>query len=312
MIRLGWLVVTALAICSQLAVAQTPSQAYAEACRAQVGPVPEFSCADGIPVPVTVDGVPVKDPKPQMECDRPALLDNGPESDGQCVPHSRILSLSTETMMVSAMCRQKVIRDPVSMEFDEIDIIAHNPATGATCWFQASSKRNEPVNGSKVPSPTAAIDDSFWKAPQAVAAEGCGTCHDNDPFMFSPFVGQVWQAVPVAPFGPYFHVAPEFGFDAWPTETFALRDNGCLGCHRIGTMATCGSLARVMTGRETAKGADARARRFPMSHAMPPDFGQGQEVWSVLYGDAVAQIDSCCTKPEQSACALTPLPGTLR
>lgn len=307
MIRHLWLIAVLIAL-PQLAAAQTSSQRYAEACRALVGPLPEFSCADGVPVPVTVDGVPVTDPKPQMECDRPALLNNGADSDGQCVPHSRILSLSTETMMVSVMCRQKVIRDPASMEFDEIDVIAHDPASGATCWFQASGSRDKPVDGLKVPSPTAATDDSFWNAPETVAADGCGVCHDNDPFMFSPFVGQVWKEVPVAPFGPYFHVGPEFGFGTWPTETFSLRDNTCVGCHRIGRKETCGSLTRLMTGGELPGGADPLARRFPMSHAMPPDFGQDETVWNVIYRKAVEQLESCCAKPDQVACALTPLP----
>jgi hypothetical protein len=307
MIRHFWLIPALIAL-PQLAAAQTTSQRYAEACRVLIGPLPEFSCADGVPVPVTVDGVLVKDPKPQMECDRPALLDNGPDSDGQCVPHSRILSLSTETMMVSVMCRQKVIRDPASMDFDEIDVIAHDPATGATCWFQAKGSRDKPVGGLKVPSPTAATDNSFWEAPEIVADDGCGNCHDNDPFMYSPFVGQVWREVPVTPFGPYFHVGPEFG--AWPTKTFALRDNTCLGCHRIGQGETCGSLARRMTGKEHPQGADPFARRFAMSHAMPPGFGQGEAVWDIIYREAMAQIESCCAKPDQPACALTPVPRT--
>lgn len=307
MIRLFWFIAVLIAL-PQLAVAQSSSQLYAEACRASVGVLPEFSCADGVPVPVTVNGVPVTDPKPQMECDRPSLLNNGADSDGQCVPHSRILSLSTKTMMVSVMCRQKVIRDAASMDFDEIDVIAHNPATGATCWFQASGSRDRPVSGLKVPSPTAATDDSFWNTPETVASDDCGGCHDNDPFMYSPFVGQVWHEVPVVPFGPYFHVGPEFGFDKWPTETFALRDNTCLGCHRIGQQETCGSLTRLMTGKQPVDGADALAKQFPLSHAMPPNFGQGEAVWRYIYGDAVTQVESCCTKPDQPACALTPLP----
>ena len=307
MIRLSLVLLLALAA---PAAAQTSNEAYAEACRAAVGPLPAFSCADGVPVPITVDGVPVTNPQPQpqMDCDRPSLLDNGAGSDGQCVPYSRILSLSTETMMVSVMCRQKVIRDPASMDFDEIDVIAHNPSTGATCWFQASGSRETPVPGLAVPSPTAARDDSFWNSPEQVAADGCGNCHDNDPFMYSPFVGQVWHEVPQAPFGRYYHVGGAFGFDQWPTETFALRDNSCLGCHRIGMLETCGTLTRLMTGKEPPPGADAAALRWPLSHAMPPGFGQSLPAWQVIYDDAVAEIASCCADPTQQACQLTELP----
>jgi len=293
--------------------AQTPVSGlsdadYAAACRAEVGPLPDFSCADGVPVPITVDGAPVSDYTPQMTCDRPSLLDNGPDSDGQCVPYSRILNLSNDRMMVSVMCRQRVIRGAASLEFDEIDVIAHNPASGATCWFQASGSRSRPVDGRQVPSPTGTQAAGFWNPPLEVLNGGCGNCHDNDPFMYSPFVGQVWDRVPQAPFGPYFHVDPGLGFDAWPTATFDLRDNTCLGCHRIGRDQTCASLTAWMTGERTPAGADAAALRYPLSHAMPPGYGQTLESWVNVYADSVRQIRSCCADPDQPSCALTPIP----
>jgi len=301
-------ILTLVLICAATsASAQTSNAEYAAACREAVGPLPDFSCADGVPVPVTVDGAtPVY--VPGMTCDRPSLLDNGTGSDGQCVPHSRILNLSTPTMMVSVMCRQKVIRDETSLDYDEIDVIAHNPATGATCWFQAEGSRDEPVSGAAVASPTAAVDDSFWSTPETVAADGCGTCHDNDPFMYSPFVGQVLAEIPAAPLGPYFHVAPHFGFDAWPTATFDLRDNTCLGCHRIGTDKTCGELTQWMAGQVVPNGADALARAFPLSHGMPPAIGLSQQQWTTIYGPAIDEIRSCCLDPSQKSCRLTAIP----
>ncbi|MFV0303121.1 MAG: hypothetical protein ACK5IP_20005 [Paracoccus sp. (in: a-proteobacteria)] len=290
------------------AEAQSSNRAYADQCRASIGALPDFSCADGVPVPITRDGQPVPNPLPGMECDRPSLLDNGPESDGQCIPHSRVLDLSTEAMMVSVMCRQKIIRDAASLDYDEIDVIAHNPATGATCWFRAGGETGEVVSGRSVPSPTAAQDDSFWNAPETVAGVGCGTCHDNDPFMYSPFIGQVLSEIPAAPFGPYYHVGPEFGFDAWPSLTFDLADNTCLSCHRIGTAETCGDLTGLMTGRSVPTDADQLARSYPLSHAMPPDFDQDIAAWTTIYGPAVDQIRSCCLDPDQAACRPTPLP----
>ena len=205
-----------------------------------------------------------------------------------------------------------------SMEFDEIDVIAHNPGTGETCWFQASAEGGVPVNGAEVPAPTAAVDDSFWKTPQAVAEDGCGDCHDNDPFMFSPFVGQVWSAVPVNPFGPYAHVAPQFGFGAWPTTAMTPRDNTCVGCHRIGIGAvnyagqkvgSCAQLTEWMTGIEVPPGADGPASTYPLSHGMPPGFGQSEEAWNTIYAASVAQLRSCCEDPAQTMCALSQIPG---
>ena len=54
------------------AQAQSDLEIYAKACSEAVGTIPDFSCADGTVVPVTVDGAPIK-PAPQSTCDRPAL-----------------------------------------------------------------------------------------------------------------------------------------------------------------------------------------------------------------------------------------------
>lgn len=290
---------------------------YAAQCRAEVGALPDFDCADGVPVPVTVDGVTITDAAP-ASCDRPALLSNGAGSDGQCVPHSRILNLSTKTMQVSVMCRQKRLRLATSSAFDEIDVIAHNPATGATCWFQAKAAEG-PVSGADVPSPTEHADGGFWRSPAEVVADGCGDCHDNDPFMYSPFVGQVWQAVPQDPAGPYRHVAPAMGFGDWPLTALDLRDNTCLGCHRIGLgravngekPGSCGALAAMMTGQSVPPGADARAQAWPLSHAMPPGPGAAmtETGWNTIYGPSLGDIRSCCEDPDQPMCKLSQIPS---
>lgn len=282
--------------------------AYAAQCSARVGQLPDFSCSDGALVPVTVNGEVPETYTPNMTCDRPALLDNGDASDGQCVPYSRILNLSTDTMQAVVMCRQKHIRAADSLQFDELDVISHNPATGATCWFSADAQSaDEPLDGQQVPSPTAANDATFWNSPRFVAKDGCGNCHDNDPFMYSPFVGQVWQHVPVNPLGAYFHVAPEMGFSKWPITAMNPRDNTCLGCHRIGVDQTCSDLTKWLTGIKKPIGADEQASSFPLSHGMPPNHGLTQPAWNAIYAESVAQIRSCCEDNTQSMCQLSPI-----
>ncbi|MBY5551935.1 hypothetical protein HFO61_35220 [Rhizobium leguminosarum] len=284
---------------------------YGAECRKQVGDIPDFSCSDGVSVPITVDGKSVPVTK-NMTCDRPALLSNGANSDGQCVPNSRILSLSTETMQIAVMCRQKIIRPAEKMEFDEIDIVAHNPKTGATCWFQAEGKADQAVSGEKVPSPTSKPSNDFWNAPETTVNNSCGVCHDNDPFMFSPFVGQVWGHMPANPFGPYYHVdlppPHKLGFAKWPTEALNPTGNTCIACHRIGVAETCRHLTDAMTGR-FPEGADDWARRFPGSHSMPPEIGITQSSWNAIYKSSVDQIRSCCQKPDQPACRVTSIPA---
>lgn len=278
---------------------------YVMQCIEEIAPIANFSCADGAEVPITVNGevITAASFTPQMTCDRPSLLSNGPGSDGQCVPGSRILNLSTEAMQVSAMCRQKHNRPDAPMSFDEIDVIAHNPATGATCWFQATADDPAaPLDGTLVSSPTTLDGPHIWENPEDVVTDGCGDCHDNDPFMYSPFVGQVWSEVPANPLGPYYHVADDMGFGDWPTTIFDMRDNTCVGCHRIGSDHTCSSLTEWMTGITVPTGADPAAQEFPLSHAMPPEHGQTFAAWSTFHDDSVVEILSCCADPGQEIC----------
>lgn len=279
---------------------------YALKCSAEIAAIPAFSCADGVTIPITVNGQTPPDYSKGMTCDRPALLPNGAESDGQCVPGSRILNLSTEAAQISVMCRQKQIRPEGSLLFDEIDIIAHNPDTGATCWFQASADSGQSVDGTTVPSPTDAASSNFFNAPEAVVQDGCGVCHDNDPFMYSPFVGQVWANVPVNPFGPYYQVdTPGMGFDTWPTTQILPRDNTCTGCHRIGVQETCGPLAELATGRAIAPGADPLGASYPLSHWMPPYHGQTERSWDAINAASVDTIAACCLDPTLAVCNAT-------
>ncbi|MFT6099189.1 MAG: cytochrome c551/c552 [Arenicella sp.] len=158
---------------------------------------------------------------------------------------------------------------------------AHNPATGATCWFSADGENvQRPLEGKQVPSPTAAIDARYWNSPSEVSSHGCGNCHDNDPFMHSPFIGQVWQNVPENPMGAYYHVAPELGFWTWPTTMMNFRDNSCLGCHRIGIETTCPSLTNSLTGFDIPEGADQEASSFPLSQGMPPNHSLTKNEWT--------------------------------
>ena len=208
------------------------------------------------------------------------------------------------------MCRQKKIRAAGSLDFDELDVVAHNPATGATCWFQAVGKGGKSVDGARVASPTAA--NTIWNDPKTTASNGCGLCHEAGPVMYSPFVGQVWKVVSVDPFGPYFHVDPaHFGFEQWQTLALYPRDNACISCHRIGVGETCRQLTRWMTGLDIPPGADEFARRYPLTHAMPPGLDQTLTSWTETYAVSVAEIMSCCQKPDQPSCnrmKITPPP----
>jgi len=292
------------------AAAEQSFEVYAAQCAAQVTEIPAFNCGDGTLIPITVNGEPPAAYTKDMTCDRPGLLPNGEGSDGQCVPGSRVLDLSTDTMQISAMCRQKNIRTPIdALRFNEIDVIAHNPATGATCWYQAEAPAGTSIDGALVISRNAPEAADFWTPIDDVVKADCGGCHDNDPIMYSPFIGQVWEEIATNPLGLYFHVAPDMGFGDWPTTSLQPRDNTCLGCHRIGIQSTCSFLLEQATAQARVDGADAWARTFPGNTSMPPLHGQTQAAWNTIFGSSVAALQSCCTNPDQAFCNAAPILG---
>ncbi len=294
---------------------------YAAMCASAIRDIPSFNCLDGTIIPITVAGVEPESYTAMMTCDNPPLLplgENGASGpQGQCIPYSRVLNFSRGVNQVVAACRQKHIRARDSQWFDEIDVIAHSTATGSTCWFQATAESTAGLDGTRVPSPGQAQPEqgfphpaTFWQPPAAVANDepfNCGDCHDNDPFMFSPYIAQVWGEVPTDPFGWYKHIGSDF--NAWQPVSLALRDNTCLGCHRIGKTFTSGRGTREAVGMIGIPFADEQARQYPSSHWMPPGNFDSVDQWQVIYGGSVQEMLSCHEDNALPGCEPTDITG---
>lgn len=310
--------VSAALLCAFAAQAQTLLE-YGQACAIQVAPIPAFDCADGVEVPITVNGGETPERyTPDMTCDRPSLLrpENGEKTDGQCVPNSRALVLrDDDRAQISAFCRQKMIRPAGTHLYDEIDIVAHNVRTGSTCWFQASAslplRADRGVDGRRVPPPHLARPmpgyprpQDFWNPPKQVAEGQCVRCHDSGPFMYSPFIAQT-GALPGDPFGPYKNDVGA-AFRRWPKPFgISTRGNTCTTCHRIGNMNSCQVAMYEATGVLRSAGLDEWGTRFPQSHWMPPGALRSHAQWNVAYADSVKQLAACCQNPKGPGCITT-------
>ncbi|MTI08355.1 hypothetical protein [Curvivirga aplysinae] len=287
---------------------------YGKMCAAAIKSIPAFDCMEGTVIPITVNGKTPDRYYPDMDCDRPSLLNFGKGTDGQCTPFSRILNLSDGDRQVSALCRRKFIRDEFSTEFDEIDIVAHNVSDGSTCWFQATPAEGQTIDGSDVPSPDGETDPlrikltrSIWNPPQEVAKDGCGNCHDNDPFMHSPYIGQVWDQVPTNPFGWYKHLGPDF--KEWKHVSISTRGNNCTSCHRLGTQFTGGQATEEAIGIFPIANANENARSYPLNHSMPVGNPYSLEQWKTIYQHSVDRITECHEDNNASGCIITPITG---
>ncbi len=290
--------------------------AYGKMCALAIREIPAFNCQSGEVIPITVDGGRTPDRySPDMNCDRPSLLDNGANSDGQCVPFSRVLNFSQGDDQIVAFCRRKYIRPAGDLLFDEIDVIAHSAADGSTCWFQATGRNGQPLNAERVPPPNEETPPpghisarAFWQSPAQVAADRCGECHDNDPFMYSPNIGQVWHLVPTDPFGWYKHIGPDFQIWAKPIS-LRTRNNTCVGCHRLGIGFTSGWATKEAAGLVPIKNADNWARRYPANHFMPTGNFYAKAQWDAVYAKSVREILACHDAPASPGCLIAPITG---
>lgn len=227
-----------------------PIQDYANACAQAIGlQVPAFDCVgQGHEIPMTgTEG---------DTCEKPPYLPSG-----GCYRGSRIgqLTSSDPNVAMVFLCRKKRLGNQ-SYQFDDIAVIQTNYTTGATCFYQ---RLEDGTDGRTVPAPK---DDTgnFWMEPSEMAGAGnaCVQCHDNGPFLRTPYVMQRKDAIPA--FDKSFRNKTEYYFAGnqwldWNGKAFrvTVRDNtNCTVCHTMGansidpSLGTSSWLGPYSTGLE--------------------------------------------------------------
>lgn len=313
---------------------------YGKDCAKLIAEAPPFDCRDGEIVPITVDGETPAEYTRHMSCDRPAYLPYPEKSDGQCTPYSRVQTVRDDDVQMLLFCRRMYVRSPDSPFFDSIEIIMHDLVGGSTCFFISKNFGDDPEgeDGSRVPPPSEDVPPpgrisarDLWASPAQTAAHGCIFCHDSDPWMRTPWIAQTDQ-LPADPWG--FHSVDVGGpFASWPKPmSITTRGNTCTGCHRIGSLNTCGTRDIPTFGEQPAKmlqsigraphgrlgalpgtsgvGAEVvtpRGRAFPHSAWMPVGNDLTEEEWKVVYERDVAELERCCADPTGPGCIVAPV-----
>jgi len=292
---------------------------YGAQCAQEVGEIPPFDCNSGTEIPITINGKRQGANEAPNQCDKPSLLHlrdgNWP---GQCLPGSRVLNLSRGSTQISAYCRRDRSHPGTKPVYDEVDIVLHHSGNGKTCWF-ASRPPSDPATGidtSRVPPPNEKMPPSgftpaveFWKSPVDTASMKCMSCHDAGPFIFSPYIGQVWDKVPTDPWGKYSSIGQAFPHD--PVMVITTPGNACIGCHRIGRSESCELYIPLSVGQhlEKSPGNNEWANTYPASHWMPPGNNMSESEWSAANMKSVDSILSCCKgkKGADRDCTFTPI-----
>ena len=306
---------------------------YANQCVREIGEIPPFNCNDGTDIPITIDGKPPGPNESPLQCDKPSLLNPISAAPGQCIPFSKILNLSRGNTQISAYCRRDVLRDDKDPRYDGVVVVMHHSGNGKTCWFaskplppppktQASVPASSGFIATRVPPPnerkppageTTAVE--FWATPAMVAAgiggaPTCLKCHDAGPFIFSPYIGQVWDKVPTDPWGKYSSIGQ--AFSSFHLMTMSTPGNTCIGCHRIGSEQSCTAFLKLSAGKLNAPGNDRLANSYPLDHWMPTDNAMSHEQWDKANVASVDALLSCCKDPahKDPNCTFTPMPSS--
>ncbi|MCX5544208.1 hypothetical protein M3A49_32860 [Paraburkholderia sp. CNPSo 3076] len=309
---------------------------YGAQCAREIGEIPPFDCNSGTDIPITIDErMPGPNEKPKR-CDRPSLLHPEKESGTECVPYSKVLNLSRGDTQISVYCRRDAWRRDRSPYYDGVNVILHHAGNGKTCWF---TSREPPrparagVKGScgpanckdpgldatrvpppdeKTPPPGQLSAVEFWQTPSVVAGAkpNCISCHDAGPYIYSPYIGQVWSKVPTDPWGKYSSIGP--AFERGPQLSLSTPGNTCIGCHRIGSEKSCEyflpfSAGRRSLDRKLPPGNNALANRYPLNHWMPTNNNMSQAEWDATNKHSIDAILSCCKEKSNPNCILTPI-----
>jgi hypothetical protein len=298
--------------CAALDTPVDEARCYACQCKnAMDGWLPgpdELQCSRGDPIEVyTTDnaGLLTLVEADVAACANPTLL------YGTCAPGGTLGQLTHGDVSVKWICRRNAFRrdyaDP-NAPYDDVGAIFYNARTGATCWFDDTDGTG--IAGDNWPildlTRTDADPDAWTSFFYHSEGQGCVGCHDNDPFLYTPFLRAIdWQD------GPW-----TSGSFRLVTKAGALEPTGarhlvspeaapCTTCHRITSTQTCAGWARDSVGAAKGYGhqdtvvdaaGDLTDPLWSLGTWMPPGVLE-PAAWQATYGDAARLIQRCCAQP---------------
>lgn len=192
------------------------------------------------------------------QCDSPALVQKGNLRVG-CMPGARIQLLpDTKGESVCAVICRRTHAGAPQNTFQDVSMICHRPETGATCFFNSKvdlqSKKIQKI--SHLPRP-GSKEDKVWMAPNELNQARCVNCHDSQPFLVTPNLGDFGKTLrkraetPLK--GNYFVVGTSAPFNEprWKNRLHLNETNRCTRCHRIGSGSDggCGYLREAAVGK---------------------------------------------------------------
>ena len=276
---------------------------YTAACEALLGTLPPLRCADGelVPVTVTRDGhaqvvTRLADLEDGFRCDRPSGLSG-------CVPGSRlVVSQTSRGVPVVLVCRQYDEHPGDADRYDQIGVIASDPASGATCFWSTPEdglRRGDPVPRPGSPDDVGWGERSFWYTWEELKGNACVACHDHDAWVQDPWIQGF--GVPAGRPDRYHVVAQAALGWTFPDDLVHPDAAPCASCHPL-RRGSC-ELSMDATGRTTwTMPVSSAAMTWPASRWMdsydPAVMAArypSEAAWEAQWGAAADTIAACCT-----------------
>ena len=201
---------------------------HAQACAAELGPVPAFDFSSALEIPVTQGGVPVESGE-VFDCDLPAAFQS-PCERGLL---GRIQGTRADGTEDPDVVWIYIVRS------GGFAAIGYHGVSGATCFLEIDDLPADPVLAAPADVGAEAYN-AQWASPHDMfEVSRCQDCHMADPFLHSPYLDQLQRSddptqpmIPVVagasnPRPPYWIISAAEG-----PHTTELSGNSCTECHR--------------------------------------------------------------------------------
>jgi hypothetical protein len=270
----------------------------------------------------------------ERECFNPPRFAGARRYGNSCAPGSRLGQLRHGDVFVKWICRREKFHasfDAAALPYEDTSVIAYNARTGATCFWDDKDGVVAAANNPPLDVADGDTDKvrSFLATYRRQEGEDCVGCHDNDPFLYSPYLQSArWQTDAAFTDGPYRRVTVAGQLERIGQHLTSKDAEACTRCHRIGRGHTCAGLALDSLGNSQLESLQAFLRE-----AAPENWGLARAsddtrfpwpVWMPInaavpgshaaffrpqkFGKAAEALASCCADPEADGCQWTELP----
>ncbi len=321
--------VTCKQVCEDASPFADQARCYSCRCKEALGGLPGpdvISCSNAKQMQVyklkpIEGGFDLEEQKQTVDtCWNPSLL------YGDCQYGSKLGQTTVGNTHFKWICRHRSNGDMNDKDatYDDVGVIALNMDTGASCWWDDYGGKISDKYFPKLDltSATQKEIDGFKSVFYNTTGEGCTGCHDNDPFMFTPYLRSTEWKTEGYTDAKYSTVQYD-GSLRKVGHAFLASDEAseCTSCHRIASSSTCASWAKQSMGIQKRSGFEqpvydavdtvgADGKRQPgvnwqLAYWMPPTKGFPKGTWEKWHEKNAGSKDmviKCCANPKAAGC----------